>query len=276
MKTLIIFTLIGLLFSCKESASDNTTTSVDQESDNLSSQIINSKIVDLTYDYSEETIFWVTAKEFELEEVAYGETDNGFFYSANNFCMAEHGGTHIDAPIHFAKGKQSVDEIPLKQIIGTGIKIDVSKNASKNTDYLVTINDLKQWEQQTGRIPDNSIILLYTGHSSNYPDKEKYLGTSARGTEAIKDLHFPGLSPEAAEWLTKERKVKAVGIDTPSIDYGQSSDFKSHVILLTENIPAFENVANMNQLPDTGFTIIALPIKIKGGSGGPLRIIAIL
>ena len=170
---------------------------------------------------------------------------------------------------------QSVDEIPLEQLIGQGIKVDVSEKALKNIDYLISIEDLENWERSNGKIPENSIILFQTGFGKFYPDKEKYLGTAKRGPEAVKELHFPGLSAEAANWLIQNRKIKAVGLDTASIDYGQSTDFATHVALMTNNVPAFENVANLDQLPATGFQIIALPMKIKGGSGGPLRIIAI-
>ncbi len=231
-------------------------------------------IIDLTHTFSEETVYWVTAKEFQLEVVAKGDTDKGFFYAANNFETAEHGGTHIDAPIHFSKGKQTVEEIPLDKLIGDAIKIDVSQKALQDPDYLVSVQDFKDWETENGKIEDGVIILLETGHSKYYPDKMKYLGTDQRGPDAIKLLHFPGLSPEAATWLVTNRSISAIGIDTPSIDYGQSEFFKSHVILLSENIPAFENVANLDQLPNKGFEVIALPMKIKDGSGAPLRIIA--
>ncbi|SDR96785.1 cyclase family protein [Gramella sp. MAR_2010_147] len=245
---------------------------------NISAQDLSSEeieIIDLTYAFSNETIYWVTAREFNLEEVAKGKTEKGFYYSANNFSTAEHGGTHIDAPIHFAENKQSVDEIPLDQLIGTGIKIDVSKMARQNPDYRIRIEDLKQWEQTNGIIPEKSIVLFETGFGKFYPNAKKYLGTDKRGPEAVKELHFPGLSKEAAEWLIANRNIKAVGLDTASIDYGQSTNFDTHVMLMTHNIPAFENVAHLEKLPATGFQIIALPIKIKGGSGGPLRIIAI-
>ncbi|MBD0297112.1 MAG: cyclase family protein, partial [Flavisolibacter sp.] len=95
-----------------------------------------------------------------------------------------------------------------------------------------------------------------------------------RGTEGVAQLHFPGIHPDAAQWLVQHRKIKAVGLDTPSVDYGQSKDFKPHQLLYAQNICGFENVANLNQLPVKGAYIIALPMKIKGGSGGPLRIIA--
>lgn len=246
-------------------------------SGNVSGQEITaaSQLIDLTHAFSEESIYWVTAKEFSLEEVAKGETDKGYFYSANNFSAAEHGGTHIDAPIHFARNGRSLDEIPLKQLIGQAVKIDVSDKAAANPNYLISVEDLKGWEKSNGPIPEAAIVLLQTGFGKYYPDKKKYLGTDQRGQGAVKDLHFPGLSPEAATWLMTNRKIKAVGIDTASIDYGQSQYFKTHVALMTQNIPAFENVANLDQLPAKGFRIIALPMKIKGGSGGPLRIIAI-
>jgi len=233
--------------------------------------------IDLSHEYSRETVYWVTAKEFELDTVFAGETDKGFYYTANNFTTAEHGGTHIDAPVHFARGAQTVDQIPLNKLIGSAIKIDVSSRALDNPDYLISVDDLEGWEKEYNtKIPDGSIVLLQSGYSQYYPDKLKYLGTDQRGEQALPLMHFPGLAPEAAEWLVANRKIHAIGIDTPSIDYGQSQDFRSHVILLEKNIPAFENLTNLDQLPDSGFEIIALPMKIKGGSGGPLRIVAVL
>ena len=260
---LYILPIFCLLTSCNSSIKEEGVT-------------VTKSIVDLTHTFSEETIYWVTAKEFHLDVVYKGDTDKGFYYSANNFETAEHGGTHIDAPIHFSKGKQSIEEIPLEKLIGQAIKIDVSSKALANPDYLISIEDLTNWENINGEIPEGSIVLLETGHSKYYPDKLKYLGTDQRGPDAIKLLHFPGLSPEAATWLVENRTINSIGIDTPSIDYGQSEYFKSHVVLLSENIPAFENVANLDKLPATGFEIFALPMKIKDGSGAPLRIIAMV
>ncbi|MCA0931160.1 cyclase family protein [Lutimonas saemankumensis] len=271
-KTLLVAILLMGITGCR----DNTNQQENQpdEGDTFSKQL---KIIDLSHDYSKETIYWVTAKEFELDTVFMGETDKGYYYAANNFSTAEHGGTHIDAPIHFAKGAQTVDEIPLERLIGKAVKVDISSNAMNNNDYLISVDDFLNWEKEHNMtIPEKAIVLLQTGHAEYYPQKEKYLGTDQRGNDAIALLHFPGLSPQAAAWLVKERNINAIGIDTPSIDFGQSQDFQSHVILLSENIPAFENLTNLNQLPDTDFEIIALPMKIKGGSGAPLRIIAIV
>ncbi|RSC96188.1 cyclase family protein [Tenacibaculum singaporense] len=236
-----------------------------------------SKIIDLSHAYSNETVYWVTAKEFKLDTVFKGQTDKGFYYSANNFSTAEHGGTHIDAPIHFAEKGLTVDEIPLEKLIGSAIKIDVSSKTLNNPDYLIKIDDFLAWENKEKiKIPNGSIILLETGFSKYYPNKVKYMGTAERGENAVEKLHFPGLSKEAAKWLVEERNINAIGIDTPSIDYGQSKYFESHVILLSQNIPAFENLTNLDKLPSIGFKIIALPMKIKNGSGAPLRIVAIV
>jgi kynurenine formamidase len=270
--TPLILASLFVLVSCKESP-----VHISEPPASLADLLSNAKIVDLTHDFSDETIYWVTAKEFELEVVAAGDTDKGYYYAANNITCAEHGGTHVDAPIHFSKTGQTVDQMPLGQLIGSAIKIDVSAKALGQPDYLVSVEDFLAWEETQGmQIPDGSIVLLETGFSKFYPDKIKYLGTDQRGPEAIAQLHFPGLAPAAAKWLVTERKIHSIGIDTPSIDYGQSQYFESHVTLLEQNIPAFENLANLEQLPAIGFEIIALPMKIRGGSGAPLRIIALL
>lgn len=236
----------------------------------------NGKLVDLTYSFSTEAIYWPTAQSFTLEKVADGITPGGYYYAANNFAAAEHGGTHLDSPIHFAEGKHTTDQIPLEQLLGAAIVIDVSAAALANRDYQVQVSDFEAWEKTHGRIPDKAIVLLRTGSGKFWPDRETYLGTTETGPDAVPKLHFPGLHPEATAWLVSNRQINAIGIDTPSIDYGQSTLFESHVTLFAANIPAFENVANLEQVPETGAHVIALPMKIQGGSGGPLRIIAIV
>jgi kynurenine formamidase len=242
--------------------------------DQGSSQFTDVKWIDLAYDFSDETIYWVTAEPFKRTTVAEGVTDKGFYYSAYNFSGAEHGGTHIDAPVHFAEGRKTVDQFDVDQLIAPGVVIDVTDKASSDPDYLITVNDIVEWEARNGAISTDSIVLLRTGFGKFWPDKKQYLGTDQQGPEAVKDLHFPGLHPHAAAWLVRERRPKAVGIDTASIDRGQSTDFGAHVALMSNNIPAFENVANLDKLPAKGFQVIALPMKIKGGSGAPLRVIA--
>jgi kynurenine formamidase len=229
--------------------------------------------VDLTHPFSEASVYWPTdTLGFTLEQLAYGPTPGGFFYAANRYAAAEHGGTHLDAPVHFAEGRQAADEIPLSTLIGPAAVVDVSARAT--ADYQVSVDDLLEWEAAHGRIPDGAILLVRTGWGERYGDRASYLGTDRKGAEAVPHLHFPGLAPEAAEWLVANRSIDAFGIDTPSLDYGQSTDFRAHVILLERNIPGFENVAGLDQLPPVGSFVLALPMKIAKGSGGPLRIVA--
>ncbi|MGD2152236.1 MAG: cyclase family protein [Gemmatimonadales bacterium] len=232
--------------------------------------------IDMSYSYDERTIFWPTAQPFELEVVSAGVTEGGYWYAANNFCLAEHGGTHFDAPIHFAEGQHTAEQVPIDRLVGPAVVVDVSAAAADDPDYQVGVGDLEAWETQHGRIPDGAILLLNTGWGSRWPDPERYLGTARTGPEAIPELHFPGLHRDAAQWLIDNRRIDALGIDTPSIDYGQSTLFETHRILYAENVPAFENVAALDRLPATGAYVIALPMKITGGSGGPLRIVGIL
>ena len=233
-------------------------------------------IVDLSYAFDSSTVYWPTAEMFHLEKDFEGTTEQGYYYSAYRYSAAEHGGTHIDAPVHFARGHSSVDEIPLDQLLGPGVVVDVTRQCSGNRDYLITAGDFRDWEKRNGRIPAGTIVLLRTGFGKFYPDRKRYLGTDERGAAAVANLHFPGLHPEAARWLTENRQIKAIGLDTASIDNGQSKLFESHRALFARNIPALENVANLDKLPAKGFSVIALPMKIKGGSGGPLRIVAVL
>ena len=234
------------------------------------------RIVDLTYAFDANSVYWPTAEQFKLETDFEGMTDKGYYYSAYRYSAAEHGGTHLDSPVHFAKGHYTVDQLPLERLMGPAIVIDVIRQCARNADYLVSVADFQSWERRNGRIQPGTIILLKTGFGKYYPDRKSYLGTDERGAAAVAKLHFPGLDPAAARWLTENRSIKAIGLDTASIDHGQSTLFESHRILFEHNIPAFENVANLDQLPVKGFSVIALPMKIKGGSGGPLRIIALL
>jgi len=233
-------------------------------------------LVDLSHAYDAQAIFWPTAAPFKLTKVADGVTPGGYYYAANDFATSEHGGTHIDSPIHFAQGHQTVDQIPLDRLIGAAVVVDVTAAAATNADYLVTAGDIQAAEARDGRIPDRAILLLRTGWSTRWPDAATYLGTAERGEAAVAKLHFPGLDPAAAAWLIANRSISAIGIDTASIDYGQSKLFETHRALFVKDIPAFENLTGLERLPTRGANIIALPMKIAGGSGAPLRVVAIL
>jgi kynurenine formamidase len=231
--------------------------------------------VDLTYSFDSTTLYWPNNQTgFVHTTDADGITPLGYFYSSYSICTPEHGGTHLDAPIHFAKDKLTIDQIPLTSLTGNAIVIDVSENALKNKDYLIQFSDIEAWEKKNGQIDKNTIVLFRTGYGQFYPDREKYFGTALKGLQAIPLLHFPGIDPATTQWLVEKRNIKALGLDTPSMDYGQSKDFQTHRILLDKNKPGFENVANLDKLPAKGIYVVALPMKIGKGSGGPLRIIA--
>lgn len=240
----------------------------------LSEQLAKGKWIDLSYDLSEQTLYWPNNPTgFKLDTTAIGVTPAGFYYSTYAFSAPEHGGTHLDAPSHFAEPGISVDNISLDNLTGDAVVIDVSAKTDNNRDYLISVEDITGWEKLNGSIAPNSMVFFKTGYGKFYPDAEKYFGTAMKGAAAIPLLHFPGIDSVAASWLVDHR-IKAVGIDTPSIDFGQSQNFKTHQILMGAGIPAFENVANITALPAKGAYVIALPMKIKNGSGGPLRLIA--
>lgn len=232
------------------------------------------RLIDLTHPFDAETIYWPTAEGFSLITENYGRTSRGYFYAAKRFSAAEHGGTHLDAPVHFSEDGQAVEQLPLDRFIGEAAVIDVTESCSRDADYLVGIEDLRSWERMHNRQLVDVIVLIRTGFGQFWPNRRQYLGTDRRGTEAVEELHFPGLSPEAAKWMAEHRAVKAVGIDTASIDHGQSATYQSHVVLFEQQIPVFENVAGLHLMPPQGATVVALPMKIASGTGAPLRIIA--
>ena len=232
-------------------------------------------VIDMSHSFDADTIYWPTEEGFKLDIGFEGITDGGYYYTSNHFAAADHGGTHLDAPKHFAEGRQAADEIPLSSLMGPACVIDVREQARADRDYRLSAADVEAWEARNGRIPEGCIVLMNTGYARFWPDRERYMGTAERGADAVAKLHFPGFSEESAVALA-ERGIAAVGLDTPSIDYGQSADFIVHQYLYGRNIPGFENVANLDALPATGAYVIALPMKIATGSGAPLRIIGLV
>jgi kynurenine formamidase len=235
----------------------------------------NAQLVDLSWSFDEHTLYWPTSPSaFEHKELAYGPTPGGYFYSSYSICTPEHGGTHLDAPIHFAAKGLTSDAIPLEQLIAPVVVIDVAGKAAANADYRLTADDVKTWEARNGAIGAGTIVLLRTGWGKRWPDRKAYFGDDTPG--ATNKLHFPSFSEESARLLVIERHVAAIGVDTASIDYGPSTDFIVHRVALGANVPGLENVANLERLPARGAWLMALPMKIAGGSGGPVRIVALV
>ena len=231
--------------------------------------------VDLTHALNVRTLYWPTSPTtFSLDTLSYGITPGGWFYSAYTFSAPEHGGTHLDAPIHFGEGHLTVDRIPLDRLIAPAVVIDVSAKARADSDYQLTSDDVLAFERAHGRIEPGTIVLLRTGWSSRWPDRKAYLGDDTPN-DASK-LRFPSFGAEAARLLVQERRVAAIGADVASIDYGPSQDFMVHRIAAAADVPGLENLTNLNLLPARGALVIALPMKIEGGSGGPARVVALV
>ena len=233
------------------------------------------RAIDLTHALNAKTLYWPTSPtSFKLDQLSFGPTPGGWFYSAFAFSAPEHGGTHLDAPIHFGEGHLTVDRVPLDKLIGPAVVIDVTAKARGDADYRLTRDDVAAFEKAHGRIAAGTIVLLRTGWSTRWPDRKSYLGDDTPN-DATK-LHFPSYGVEAARLLIQERRVAAIGVDVASIDYGPSADFMVHRIAAANDVPGIENLTNLNLLPATGAVIFALPMKIEGGSGGPVRVIALV
>lgn len=233
-----------------------------------------SKLIDLTYSFDSDTIYWPTEKPLHHEFEKFGTTEEGYFYSSGKFAAPEHGGTHMDAPIHFNKAGIYADQVPLASCIGPAAVIDFSARAANHPDATLSVEDIISYEATYGRIPDGAIVVARSGWGKFWPDKKRYLGTDKPNDVA--DLHFPGYSPEAADWLVKNRNLAAIAIDTASMDAGASKDFKVHQIWLGANKPGFENIANADKLPPKGSTIFCIPMKLGKGTGGPTRAFAVM
>lgn len=279
MHVALLAGLLGITAACTPSGppveTEPNATATTGEVDAAVFDLRQTRLLDLTHPFDAETLYWPTSpSSFELEQLAYGETPGGWFYAANKFSTPEHGGTHLDAPIHFAAGRWTADEIPVQRLSGPAVVIDVRQQSASDADYLLTLEDVQAWEAEHGPVPTGAIVLLHTGWGQYWPDRASYLGDDTPGDAS--NLHFPSYGEEAAAYLAETRKVSILGVDTASIDRGQSKDFLVHRLANEANIPGLENVANLEQVPATGAWVMAFPMKIRGGSGGPVRIVALL
>jgi len=208
----------------------------------------------------------VTDPSWTGERVFERKAEKGDGYVSGTFSSDEHFGTHLDAPAHFG-GAWTVDRIPVDRLVRPGICINITGRAE---DYQLTVADVKAFEAKNGAIPEGAIVMIATGWDARWPDQGKYMNERA----GVK--HFPGIHPDAAAYLAKDRKVVGIGIDTPSVDYGPSAKFETHNLTMPLNVFHIENAANLTSLPASGFTIVVAPIKLAGGSGGPARVFALL
>src|SRR5260370_5648555 len=226
------------------------------------------RVLDLSYAINDKLGPWPGDEKFFEGKVNASIEKNGYF--TRSFWMLEHYGTHLDAPAHFAPGKTTVDQIPVKQLFGPAVVIDVRGESDKDADYQLGTARVEEWEKRRGRIPEGAIVLLRTGWASRWPDARKYRNQDAQGK-----MHFPGFSPEAAKMLM-ERKVSGLGCDTLSIDHGASTDYAVHHLALGAGLYHLENLADMSEMPETGAFLLVPPINIHGASRVPVRVFALL
>ena len=224
--------------------------------------------MDLAYAINDKLVPWPGDERWFEAKVNSSVEKDGYF--TRSFWMLEHYGTHLDAPIHFPPGKTTVDQIPPRQFFGMAVVFDVRSESTADADYVLSVARISEWEERYGRIPEGAIALLRTGWASRWPDAKTYRNQDKAGR-----MHFPGFSVEAVERLI-ERKVSGIGSDTISVDCGASEDFPVHHLALGAGLYHLENLADLSELPEKGAFLIVAPIKLEGGSGGPVRVFALL
>lgn len=193
---------------------------------------------------------------------------DGFY--ANRWDLGEHSGTHMDAPAHFIEGGVSADRVPPQQLFAPLAVIDLRPRAARDPDTSVTVDDLLAWERRHGRLPAGAAVVMNSGWAERASDGARFLNADASNT-----LHFPGFSPEAAEFLVRERDIAGIGVDTLSLDIGAAKEFKAHVSVLGAGKWGLEGVANLDGVPPTGATLIVGGPKVENASGGPTRLFAV-
>jgi kynurenine formamidase len=226
------------------------------------------RVLDLSYAINEKLVPWPGDEKWFEAKVNATVEKNGYF--TRSFWMLEHYGTHLDAPAHFPPGKATVDQIPGKQFFGPAVVVDARTEGARDADYQLPAARIEEWEKRHGRIREGSIVVLRTGWASRWPDARKYRNQDAQGK-----MHFPGFSVEAAQLLI-DRKVSGLGCDTMSIDFGASGDFAVHHLALGAGLYHLENLADLSELPEAGAFLVVAPIKLEGGSGGAVRVFALL
>lgn len=223
------------------------------------------KVVDLSWEYGRNTLVWPNVVPFQYIR-KIGHSEKGYWYAMNDFCVSEHGGTHLDAPYHFNENGWTVGQIPINRLIGKGALIDLSKNSPP----LLEAKHLKDWEKRNGKFQNGTILLIKFNWSQYWTNSTLYFGKSENGS-----LNFPGLAASAARWIANTNKFYGVGVDTASVDPGNTKDYFVHKLLASNKLYNLENVKLTQALPEKGFHLFVMPMKLKSGSGAPVRIFAV-
>lgn len=232
-------------------------------------QVRFSSALDLTHTLTPDFPTFFGKPGIEIERLAELRKDG---YNMNAWRLVEHSGTHLDAPIHFSEAGKDVAGIEAAMLIAPLAVIDVSTKAEQDPDYLLSRADLASWEAKNGTLPNGCCVAMHSGWGRlATADPARFIGRDVNGM-----MHFPGVAPEAAEWLLKERQVAGLAVDTLSLDNGPSADFKTHYLWLPSGRWGLENVANLDQAPATGATLVVGLPKVKDATGAPVRLFALM
>lgn len=226
-----------------------------------------SRVMDLTHTHSPEFPTFFGTPGITLKRLKEIKADG---FNMFEWTVLEHSGTHMDAPIHFAEKGDGPDTLPVGQLVVPLAVVDVARKAADNPDYQVTPADLRAWERRYGRLPRGCCVAMNSGWAKHL-GSDRFVGKDAQG-----GLHFPGFHPEATDWLMRERRVRGMAVDTLSLDYGASKDFKTHYAWLPSGRWGLECVANLDRVPPRGATLVLGAPKIRGATGGPARVLALV
>lgn len=232
----------------------------------LRQRIVATKVMDLTHPLYDAMPFWPGGVPFKKTRLV--DYEGG--YQLHRFEMGENTGTHVDAPSHFIKGKATIDNLALRDIVVPAVVIDVKDKVAGNPDYRLNATDVKAWEARNGRIPSGSLVILNTGWHKRFVDPKAYVNMDENNV-----MHFPGYHPDSAAVFI-ERNVVGVGIDTMSLDFGAATEFTFHTSMLGAGKYQIENMANLDALPMTGSTVIVGVLPVRDGSQAQARILALL
>ena len=227
-------------------------------------------IIDLTHPLNDKapTNEYEAVEPMKVESAASYEK-NG--YMARTVTVPEQGGTHVDAPAYFIQGRWTTDQIPAERLVRPLAVIDVTAQAKKDPDYKVTVEDVADWENAHGHIPQGAVVMARSGWDERWISAKDYRNVDASGRQ-----HFPGFTLEAARFLVEGRLAVGLGIDTLSVDGGGSQNFLVHRYCESRAVYQVENVANLWQAPVAGATVIVAPAKIEGSAGAPARVMAMV
>lgn len=227
-------------------------------------------VLDLTQPLSEKFPNWEGTQKSPFEAKPLGNMEKDGYFT-RTISLPEHFATHMDAPAHFAAGAWTVDQIPAERLVGPLVVLDVTAQSKADADYQVTVDDVARWERAHGQILPGSIVLAHTGWASRATSMKDYRNADSKDVK-----HFPGFLPETAKFLVEARNIVGLGIDTMSVDYGASTTYPVHQYTAKHSVYHLENVADLGAVPESGAILVAAPAKLAGGSGGPVRILALV